>query len=55
LTALKKMFWGHARVLLTKTANHVARGIGWFYMVTTCVIQLPIGCQCNQHDFLFRL
>jgi len=28
-----------------KTGNHVARGIGWFYMVTTSVIQLSIGCQ----------
>jgi len=27
-----------------KTGNHVALGIGWFYMVTTCVIQLSIGC-----------
>jgi len=24
--------------------NRVAHGIGWFYMVTKCVIQLSIGC-----------
>jgi len=49
LTALKKnnvlATPGRARDYKTKTGNHVARGIGWLYMVTTCVIQLSIGCQ----------
>jgi len=45
LTALKKLFFGHTRAYKTKNGNHVAHGIGWFYMVTTCVIQLSIGCQ----------
>ena len=29
---------------MAKTGNRDARGIGWFYMVTMCVIQLFIGC-----------
>jgi len=46
LTALNnKKIAGRARCYKTKIGNHVARGIGWFYMVTTCVIQLSIGCQ----------
>jgi len=42
----KKSLTTHGRALafLAKTGNHVARGIGWFYMVTTCVILLSIGC-----------
>ena len=39
---LKIATHGRARAYKTKTGNHVARGIGWFYMVTTCVIQLSI-------------
>jgi len=27
-----------------KTRNRVAHGIGWFYMVTMCVIKPSIGC-----------
>jgi len=39
LTALKKSVLathGRARAYKTKTGYHVARGICWFYMVTTC-------------------
>jgi len=32
-------------VCAEKKGNHVAHRIGWFYMVTTYVIQLSIGCQ----------
>ena len=35
---------GRARAFWKKTGNHAARGIGWFYMVTMCVIQLSNGC-----------
>jgi len=45
LTALtKKNFWPRTDEHGQNHGNHAARGIGWFYMVTTCVIQLSIGC-----------
>jgi len=44
--------FGHARAFLTKTGTHAARGIGWFYMVTTCAIQmLMLKYAKEQMDF----
>ena len=56
MTALIECFLfvshGQARAFQTKTGNHVARGIGGYYLVTTCVIQLFISWhQCLAYIF----